>query len=142
MGETRLIVDIGVITVLGLMSITAVTIIFERYFAIKKTDINLFTSFEELERSLTELMHLIASIGSNAPYVGMLGTVLGIMATFHEMGSNADTTVVMDALSSALFATAMGLLVAIPTIFIYNMLLRSIKNKLVEWKVANGRERD
>lgn len=99
-----------------------------------------FSSLDELEGSLTDYMNLLASIGSNAPYVGMLGTVLGIMSTFHEMGlnSSANAKGVMEALSQALFATALGLVVAIPTIFIYNLLLRKVKKKVIAWKVLNG----
>ncbi len=139
MGETRLWVDIGVMAVLGVMSIVALTIIFERYFFIKKTDIMGYSSLDKLESDLTDYMNLLASIGSNAPYVGMLGTVLGIMATFHEMGlSNTNANGVMEALSQALFATALGLIVAIPTIFIYNLLLRKVKKKVVAWKVLHG----
>jgi biopolymer transport protein ExbB/TolQ len=41
----------------------------------------------------------------------------------------------MKGLSSALFATGLGLIVAIPSVFCYNMLLRGIKNKIVDWKV-------
>ncbi|MDD2837516.1 MotA/TolQ/ExbB proton channel family protein [Sulfuricurvum sp.] len=138
MGETRLLVDIGVVAVLGIMSVIALSIIFERYFSIRRTEVTDFSSLDQLENSLTEYLHLLASIGSNAPYVGMLGTVLGIMATFHEMGANGtNANGVMEALSSALFATALGLAVAIPTIFIYNLLLRSVKNKVVEWKTIH-----
>lgn len=139
MGETRLWVDIGVMAVLGVMSIVALTIIFERYFFITKADIMGYSSLDKLESDLTDYMNLLASIGSNAPYVGMLGTVLGIMATFHEMGlSNTNANGVMEALSQALFATALGLIVAIPTIFIYNLLLRKVKKKVVAWKVLHG----
>lgn len=139
MGETRLWVDIGVMAVLGVMSIVALTIIFERYFFITKTDIMGYSSLDKLESDLTDYMNLLASIGSNAPYVGMLGTVLGIMATFHEMGlRNTNANGVMEALSQALFATALGLVVAIPTIFIYNLLLRKVKKKVVAWKVLHG----
>jgi len=139
MGETRLWVDIGVMAVLGVMSIVALTIIFERYFFITKTDIMGYSSIDKLESDLTDYMNLLASIGSNAPYVGMLGTVLGIMATFHEMGlSHTNANGIMEALSQALFATALGLIVAIPTIFIYNLLLRKVKKKVVAWKVLHG----
>ena len=139
MGETRLLVDIGVVAVLGFMSIAALTIIFERYFFIKKTDVTQYNSLDQLENSLTIYMHFLASIGSNAPYVGMLGTVVGIMATFHEIGQNGtDANSIMEALSSALFATALGLAVAIPTVFVYNLLLRQVKNKIVEWKSLHG----
>lgn len=65
-------------------------------------------------------------IGSNAPYVGLLGTVIGIMVVFYDMGQNAslETSVVVIGLSLALKATALGLLVAIPSMMLYSGFLR------------------
>jgi hypothetical protein len=54
-------------------------------------------------------------VKTNAPYIGLLGTVLGIMLTFHTMGALAVTTI-MIGMSLALKATAAGLLVAIPCV--------------------------
>ena len=66
---------------------------------------------------------MLAAIGANAPYVGLLGTVFGIMRSFHDLGI-ADTTAnqqtVMTGISTALLATAMGLAVAIPSVMLYN----------------------
>ena len=135
--DLRNLVDVTVIIVLGGMSVVAVAVIINRVFFLKKVDIEAYASLEELENALTSYMHLLASIGANAPYIGLLGTVMGIMATFSSMSVDAtDVAAIMAGLSSALLATGMGLSVAIPSVFSYNILLRNIKNKLVRWRTA------
>lgn len=72
-----------------------------------------------LERSV----ELLANIGSNAPYVGLVGTVFGIMVTMHDMvssGEQAGIAAVAPGISEALIATAIGLFVAIPATWAYN----------------------
>lgn len=72
-----------------------------------------------LERNL----ELLANIGSTAPYVGLVGTVFGIMVTMHDMvnsGEQAGIAAVAPGISEALFATAIGLFVAIPAVWAYN----------------------
>jgi biopolymer transport protein ExbB/TolQ len=67
---------------------------------------------------------LIGSVGSNAPFVGLLGTVLGVVRAFSDL--SLDTTggsaAVMSGISEALVATGIGLLVAIPAVLLYNLL--------------------
>src|SRR3990172_9078068 len=120
MDPIEIFIDYGVIGILILMSILSVAIGIERFTYIKK-----------LEITLTRHLYIIASIGSNAPYIGLLGTVLGIMFTFNRMG-DMDTKSIMAGLSFALKATAAGLLVAIPSVGLYNTLLRRVKEKLAE----------
>ena len=83
----------------------------------------------ELEIALTNNLTTISTIGANAPYVGLLGTVLGIMITFYDIGQGGkiDANTVMLGLALALKATAAGLLVAIPSIMFYNGLLRKVE---------------
>lgn len=67
-------------------------------------------------------LDFLGTVGSNAPFVGLFGTVLGIIQAFHDL-STAETTgpqVVMAGISSALVATAVGLLVAIPALIAFN----------------------
>ena len=92
---------------------------------------------------LTRRLHLIATIGSNAPYIGLLGTVLGIMLTFYQMGETGivDTSSIMTGLALALKATAAGLVVAIPAITAYNLLLRKAKEQMLRWEGRHGRQR-
>ncbi len=89
---------------------------------------------------LSGKLHIIASIGSNAPYIGLLGTVFGIMLTFYTMGKSGfmDTGKIMISLALALKVTAVGLLVAIPAIVVYNLLLRKVKVLVIQWEIKNG----
>ena len=67
---------------------------------------------------------ILATIGNNAPFIGLFGTVLGIIMAFHELGlATADQNaaqVVMGAISEALVATGVGIFVAIPAVAAYN----------------------
>ena len=123
------IVDYGIIGILVLLSIISVAIAIERIGYYRKVDILKFSNVKELETDLTKGLHIIATIGANAPYIGLLGTVLGIMLTFYTIGQEGlvDSKKVMVGLALALKATAMGLLVAIPSIFLYNFLLKHIR---------------
>ena len=125
------------------MSFAAVAIGIERYLLFKKLRIEDYQDRKSLELELTKKLHLIASIGSNAPYIGLLGTVLGIMLTFYTMGTNGfmDTGQIMIGLALALKVTAVGLMVAIPAVTIYNLLLRKAKVMIMEWEVLDGRKR-
>jgi biopolymer transport protein ExbB len=79
----------------------------------------------ELEKGLTPL----ATLGSNAPFIGLFGTVLGIIQAFGALGSSVqgNTSSIMIGISEALIATAIGLFVAIPAVVAYNYLSRKLK---------------
>lgn len=141
MAYLGLIIDYGVLGLLGIMSIAALSIVIERYLTFRKVQTQQFPDKRLLEYELTKGVHLVATIGSNAPYIGLLGTVLGIMFTFYTMGTQGfiDTSKIMIGLSMALKATAAGLLVAIPSIIFYNLLLRKVKGILVKWEVEHER---
>jgi len=136
------IIDYGVIGLLIVMSIVAVSIAVERYLKYRKIKIEQFLDRKELELQLTKKLHIIATIGSNAPYVGLLGTVLGIMLTFYKIGQEGflDTGKIMIGLALALKATAVGLIVAIPSVVFYNSLLRKVKVIMMRWEIINGRK--
>lgn len=136
------VIDYGIIGVLIVMSVIAVAVAIERRSFYRKVQITAFTDKKDLELQLTKRLHLIATIGSNAPYVGLLGTVMGIMLTFSTIGSQGlvDTGRIMSGLALALKATAVGLAVAIPSVVMYNLLLRSAKELIFQWEIDNGRE--
>ena len=73
---------------------------------------------EELEHHL----NFLATVGSTSPYVGLFGTVWGIMTSFHQLANVNQATIAMVApgISEALVATAMGLFAAIPAVIAYN----------------------
>jgi len=136
------VIDYGIIGLLVFLSMIAIGIAIERFYFFKHLNIELFQDYKSLELELTRKMHLIATIGSNAPYIGLLGTVLGIMLTFYMIGKDGfmDTSKIMVGLALALKATAIGLLVAIPSVSLYNFLLRRVKVLLMTWEIEHGRK--
>ena len=93
---------------------------------------------EALEEALSKNLTALYIIYSNAPYVGLLGTVIGIMITFYDMGMNGgmDAQSIMVGLSTALKATALGLVVAIPTLIVYNCFVRKMDVQLNRYKLT------
>jgi biopolymer transport protein ExbB len=92
-----------------------------------------FNTFSLSERpELERYLNFLATIGSNAPYIGLLGTVLGIMKAFHDLATSTDAgqQTVMAGISSALVATATGLFVAIPAVVFYNYYQRQVRGIL------------
>lgn len=73
-------------------------------------------------RRLTQLISFLATAGNTAPFIGLFGTVWGIMSTFQGIGlsGSASLAVVAPGISEALVATAAGLAVAIPSVIAYN----------------------
>jgi biopolymer transport protein ExbB len=133
-------IDYGIIGLLLSMSVVAVAVALERHLFFRRVSLVDYPNKKLLELELTRKLHIIATIGSNAPYIGLLGTVLGIMLTFYAMGREGfmDTGVIMVGLALALKATAAGLVVAIPSITLYNVLVRRVREFLLEWEGRNG----
>lgn len=131
--------DYGVIGILLIMSIVSLWFFIERVMYYRALRISDYTTKEELELDLGNNVSTIATIGSNAPYVGLLGTVVGIMITFYSLGDvgAVDPKKIMTGLALALKATAMGLVVAIPSIVFYNILLRKMEKILTRWEIQH-----
>jgi len=74
------------------------------------------------------------------PYIGLLGTVIGIMLTFYDMGQSGNISVqtIMTGLALALRSTAGGILVALPAVMFYNALLRKVNVVMTEWKIRQA----
>jgi biopolymer transport protein TolQ len=85
------------------------------------------TTARELER-IERNMTFLASTGSTAPFIGLFGTVWGIMNSFQAiaLSKNTSLAVVAPGIAEALFATALGLLAAIPAVLAYNKLSRDL----------------
>ena len=73
--------------------------------------------------SLEKRLGVLGTLGNNAPFIGLFGTVLGIIRSFADLAQNqgGGAAVVMRGISEALVATAVGLLVAIPAVIAYNI---------------------
>lgn len=121
-------VDYVIFGILGLMGFVALWLTIERMLFLKRYRPGDYASEEERGIALTKNFTTLYIIYSNAPYVGLLGTVIGIMLTFYDMGSTGaiDAGRIMTGLSLALKATALGLAVAIPTLISCNGLQRAM----------------
>jgi len=88
-----------------------------------------FSSYALTERpKLEKFLNFLATVGSNAPFIGLLGTVFGIMDAFRGLAtSQGDASAVMIGISKALVATAVGLLVAIPAVIAFNSYQKQVK---------------
>ncbi len=139
MAHLKEIIDYGIIGVLLFMSFVSVWLFIERWLFFRSVDVRKYSHKEELEIDLTNHVSIIATIASSAPYIGLLGTVLGIILTFYTMGQSGivNTKAIMVGLALALKATAMGLVVAIPATMMYNYLVRRIEVLLARWDIAH-----
>ena len=124
------IVDYVVFAVLGLMGFITVWLTIERLLFMRSLDSTRYATREDYEEALTNNLTTLYVIYSNAPYVGLLGTVVGIMITFYDMGASGaiNASDIMTGLSLALMA------VAIPTLIVYNGLQRRINVLAARYK--------
>ena len=138
--EIKNIVDYGIIGLLALLSFVTFWFTIERVIYYRGIKVEKYTNKTALELDLSSRLATIASIGSNAPYIGLLGTVIAIIMTFYIIGDQQDTInpgEVMKHLALALKATAAGLVVAIPATVLYNGLLTKVDTLLAKWEIAN-----
>ena len=134
--------DYGVMGTLGLMSLITFWLFIERMMFYSALNIMDYKYRDELDIDLTNNIGVLGAIGSNAPYVGLLGTVLGIMITFYTLGSigDVDAKKIMMGLALALKATAMGLVVAMPAIIFYTITLRKVEKILAKFDIYHSKD--
>lgn len=140
MDALKEIVDYGVIGLLLALGLAACGVAIERWKFYQRINPVEYQSRDMLEIALTKHLVVIGTIAANAPYIGLLGTVLGIMLTFHTMGTSGAMAVatIMIGLSLALKATAVGLLVAIPCVVMNNVLRRRVAELLTMHQARHG----
>ncbi len=133
--------DFLIFGLLGLMSFIMLWLVIERYIYYWHIKIDQFDNADALQLALTHNLTFIATVGSNAPYIGLLGTVIGIMLTFYDMGQSGNIGVqtIMTGLALALRSTAGGILVALPAVMFYNALLRKVNVLTTQWKIQQGK---
>ncbi|PAF43492.1 TonB-system energizer ExbB [Helicobacter sp. 11S02629-2] len=132
--------DPMVFSVLGFMGLLVIWFSIERIIFFSKFKLKAYKDISEVENQVTKNLTVLHIVYSNAPYVGLLGTVIGIMVVFYDMGGsgNIDVKTIMVGLSLALKATALGLVVAIPTLVLYNIFLRIAERNLNQFKTLNN----
>ncbi|AWI49993.1 TonB-system energizer ExbB [Actinobacillus porcitonsillarum] len=136
-------IDYIILGLLAFMSIVLVWKIIERLMFYKQVNVQQYDTQEELEIDLTRNLTTISTIGANAPYIGLLGTVIGILLTFYELGHSGgdiDAASIMVHLSLALKATAAGILVAIPAMMFYSGFNRKVDENKLKWQALNARK--
>ncbi|MDE4017728.1 TonB-system energizer ExbB [Glaesserella parasuis] len=136
-------IDYIILGLLGLMSVILFAKIIERVLFYKKVEVKDYETLQELEIDLTANLTTISTIGSNAPYIGLLGTVIGILLTFYELGHSGgdiDAASIMVHLSLALKATAVGILVAILAMIFYNGFGRKVEENKLKWQALEARK--
>lgn len=130
-------IDFIILGLLAIMSIILVWKVIERFAFYAKVNVSHYADIHSLEIDLTRNLTTISTIGSNAPYIGLLGTVIGILLTFYELGHSGgdiDAASIMVHLSLALKATAVGILVAIPAMVCYNGFGRKVEENKLKWQ--------
>lgn len=129
-----------VLWVLIFMSFLGLSVSIERFFAFQNLKkIASKMDYYELKIALEERLGILATMGNNAPFIGLFGTVLGVIQAFHSLGRSGamDVSSVMVGISEALVATAAGLFVAIPCVIVYNYYLRVTRVLLAQNEAFN-----
>ncbi len=134
--------DYGVMGTLGVMSVIALWLFIERMMFYKSIKLDEYENKDLLEIDLTDNLSTLSTIGANAPYVGLIGTILGIMITFYGLGEvgTVDTKKVMTGLALALKATAFGIIVAIPAIIFYSTAMRKVERLSAIWEASQSKK--
>ncbi len=136
-------VDYIILGLLLLMSVVLVWKIIERILFYKQLNVTKYETIQDLEIDVTRNLTTISTIGANAPYVGLLGTVLGILLTFYHLGHSGgeiDAASIMVHLSLALKATAAGILVAIPAMMFYSGFNCKVNESKLKWQAIQARK--
>ncbi len=101
---------------------------------------HLAAALSDERRRLERRLLILGTLGNNAPFIGLFGTVLGVIKAFHDLAtSGAGPEVVMAGLSEALVATAVGLLVALPCVFAFNALQKRVRDLIGETEALGRR---
>jgi biopolymer transport protein ExbB/TolQ len=95
---------------------------------------------QSLVRNFEERISILGTVASVAPFIGLLGTVIGIIRSFHAVSSTSAGGASMVALgiAEALVGTAAGLVVAIPALLGYNYFVNKVRNLTVDWELVGG----
>lgn len=128
-------VDFIIFIVLGVMNALSIAVMLERIVFYCFFKYENYKSLEEFEIGISKNLLILSIIAQNAPYIGLLGTVFGIMMGFNNID---DTEKIISALSGALKATAGGLIVAIIALVLFNIFDRCNAKLIVKYKKLNN----
>jgi biopolymer transport protein ExbB/TolQ len=99
------------------------------------------TKLKEERMKLERFLPVLGTLGNISPFIGLFGTVVGIIKAFRDLAASGTggPTVVAQGIAEALVSTAAGLLVAIPAAILYNYFMGRLKRQTVEMEVASTR---
>ena len=99
------------------------------------------TKLKEERMKLEKFLGILGTLGNVSPFIGLFGTVVGIIKAFRDLAASGTggPSVVARGIAEALVATAAGLLVAIPAVIIFNYFNKRLKDQTVEMEVASSR---
>lgn len=131
------LIEWAIFAVLGIMGFISLSFSIERLLFFKSINLANYQNKTALELDLGRFLTSIATVASSAPYVGLLGTVLGVMISFAQISSNGLTgsSSIMLGLALALKATALGLVVAIISMIFCNLLARKVEVLIATWEI-------
>lgn len=132
--------DVGVFSVLGLMAVVWLWVLFERLLFLSAVDVHTYRTAGTLQLALTRNITLMNTVAANAPYIGLLGTVLGIMVALYDVGmaGSMDPSKIMVGLALALKATAAGIMLAVLGMVSVNLLMRKVDVLTIRWQDAQA----
>lgn len=137
--EIKTMIEVGVMSILALSLSSIVYFSIDRFsnFKFISGQLSKFQNKTELEIELNKKMTIIYSISSNAVYIGLLGTVMGIIVTLSQIGDSNQSGIIAS-LSLPLVSTAASLVVAIIGTFFYNALDAKIETVKMLWDIEHG----
>ncbi len=94
----------------------------------EKIDRSVASLWKRKKQELEKGFAVLGTLGANAPFIGLFGTVLGIIRAFAYLGSQSGSASVMSGVSQALYATAAGLFVAIPAVIAFNFFSKCLRD--------------
>lgn len=137
--EFKQIIEVSIMALLGTSLVLIIYLSINRFsnFKFISGQLPKFKNKTELEIELNKGMMLIYSISSNAVYIGLLGTVLGIIVTLGEISGGRQSEI-FSSLSLPLLSTAASLVVAIIGTFFYNALSAECETVKLKWDIEHG----
>jgi biopolymer transport protein ExbB len=132
-------IEFSVLSILAISLLAMVYLTINRYsaFAFVESQLDRFPNKTELEIELNKKMTMIYSIASNAVYIGLFGTVLGIIYTLAQINTGNQKELI-SSLSMPLISTAVSIVVAVVGTFLYNALVDRIEVVSKKWDIHHG----
>lgn len=139
--QIKFTIEAGIMLILALSMITIIYLAINRSGAIAmlRSQMQSFKNKTELEIELNKKMTFLFSIVSNAVYIGLFGTVLGVMITLSAI-EQVEQKQLIASLSLPLLSTAVSIVVAIIGTFVFNSVNARIEETLKMWDIAHGND--